>query len=343
MALSILVYHYADACFGRFPADTLLGRLGIYGVSAFYVISGVSLSIAYQGWLWDWGGVRRFFTRRVFRIAPLYWFAALLVVLFALMNAANFQPDWGRYLWNFSLLFGFYELRAYIPMGGWSIGNEMVFYAAFPLLMAATRWRWAFLLAIVVIFFWYAYFAFGPMFRFDSLVEGWLTYINPGNQGFLFAVGVALGMAASRIQNIPASVAWLVFGSALSLFVFYPVSGDQINLVRGWNRLFFTGLIVAICFSLIRMRGTATSIFGRVLRFFGDISYSIYLLHGAVMTYSLRYLSPFFDGSANDNKFTILFGLAIPITILLSAAVYRYIEQPMVRVGRRLSNNEKRA
>ena len=42
-AFGIMVFHYSSWTLGKFGANTLLSRIGIYGVSIFYVISGLTL------------------------------------------------------------------------------------------------------------------------------------------------------------------------------------------------------------------------------------------------------------------------------------------------------------
>ncbi len=38
-AFGIMVYHYMKYTFGTFTADSFMGKIGIYGVSVFYVLS----------------------------------------------------------------------------------------------------------------------------------------------------------------------------------------------------------------------------------------------------------------------------------------------------------------
>jgi exopolysaccharide production protein ExoZ len=47
MAVSVMAFHYVSWSFVKPGADSLLGKLGIYAVSIFYILSGVSLSFVY--------------------------------------------------------------------------------------------------------------------------------------------------------------------------------------------------------------------------------------------------------------------------------------------------------
>ena len=47
-ALSIMIYHYSLWTFGKFGAESFIGRIGVYGVSVFYVLSGLTLFYVYH-------------------------------------------------------------------------------------------------------------------------------------------------------------------------------------------------------------------------------------------------------------------------------------------------------
>lgn len=46
-AFGIMIYHYATSTFGHFQASNPLGRFGVYGVSIFYILSGLTLTLIY--------------------------------------------------------------------------------------------------------------------------------------------------------------------------------------------------------------------------------------------------------------------------------------------------------
>jgi len=71
MALAVMIYHYVAWTIGGLEADSVLGRLGIYAVSVFYILSGLSLAIVYNDRISSIGDVRDFMIKRVFRIFPI--------------------------------------------------------------------------------------------------------------------------------------------------------------------------------------------------------------------------------------------------------------------------------
>ncbi len=47
-AFAIMIYHYLSWTYNKYSSDDFLGRLGIYGVSIFYVLSGLTLYYVYH-------------------------------------------------------------------------------------------------------------------------------------------------------------------------------------------------------------------------------------------------------------------------------------------------------
>lgn len=47
-AFGIMIYHYSSWSLGNFTADSFMGRIGVYGVSVFYVLSGLTLFYVYK-------------------------------------------------------------------------------------------------------------------------------------------------------------------------------------------------------------------------------------------------------------------------------------------------------
>ncbi|QPW27655.1 acyltransferase [Edwardsiella ictaluri] len=131
MALSVVLYHFS----GLPDASSLLGRLGIYAVSSFYVISGMALFLAHKKDSWSVHNYCSFMLRRFARLAPVYWLALIIFTIYFFLFSDGPQISSWKYIQNILLIFGITNPTEYIIMGGWSIGNEVVFYLFFPLLI----------------------------------------------------------------------------------------------------------------------------------------------------------------------------------------------------------------
>lgn len=129
MAFAIMVYHYSSWTLHPFKSDSVLGVLGIYGVGIFYILSGLTLFIVYHEKI-EIGSLKSFFIKRVFRIFPLLWLSIFLSIL---LTGTKYTLK--TIVLNLTGLFGVFEIDKYIATGSWSIGNELVFYLFFPIVL----------------------------------------------------------------------------------------------------------------------------------------------------------------------------------------------------------------
>jgi peptidoglycan/LPS O-acetylase OafA/YrhL len=135
-ALSVLAFHFYGLGGWVVPGlvDGCLRKAGIYAVAAFFVISGLSLGYAYRDLPLCARPIAAFWVKRFFRLWPVYALATIATVLVA--GAGPGRLGW---LTNLTLTFGLVMPQAAVPFGGWSIGDEVVFYVFFPLLLFARQ------------------------------------------------------------------------------------------------------------------------------------------------------------------------------------------------------------
>jgi peptidoglycan/LPS O-acetylase OafA/YrhL len=329
MALSILFYHSASFANLSWNVDssTILGKLGIYGVSIFFVLSGLSLAHVYHARLGNVAGVASFLVRRAFRIWPLLSFAVMLVAIPAWMKGHPFNLD--LIVANMTGLFGFIRPAAYINAGAWSIGNEMVFYALTPaLLFAYSRSKTlgnGLVAATMVVGVIFAFRLLSPI---DTLPEQWAVYINPFNNLFLFAVGVAIFYNLSE-REIPSSWKWPVFLSPLVLFVALPANGDQIHIVTGPNRIAMSLISIAVVIGFYKAAPQLPSLTAKGLEGLGLISYGVYLLHPFAVAAMMKLFGD------RPQIWPIVFVIGVcALTIPLASVVYLALERPFIRLGK---------
>lgn len=308
--------------YGVQTADTFFGRVGIYGVSIFYVLSGLTLQHVYFDEMVDFRAVRRFFVRRVFRIFPLLWLVTLAAVVLA-----GIVPNLLDLFLNLTGLFGFVAWDTYFATGAWSIGNELVFYAVFPFIVLAARMRFG--LAIMGIALGGAYLAFAfAVLRPDvPLGDQWSSYVNPLNQVFLFYSGFVLGHVL-RTVSLRRPVAHLMLLGALAGFLLWPTGAEAVELVTGWNRIAFTVVCIVLCAAVYKLSPNPWGPVHRVFLVLGHISYAVYLLHPLIYTV--------LGGPGVLGKQTLA-AATVVLTIIAAYASYRWLEMPLNRWGRRVS------
>jgi peptidoglycan/LPS O-acetylase OafA/YrhL len=302
-----------------------------------------------------------FWTRRFFRIAPLYYLTLLVALLAGPTLGqyreiiANFVPGsmseltQQRYydqsltnvLTHASFLFGFsptYSFRTALP--DWSIGLEMAFYAAFPFLMILVA-RFGFLLTAIAVSClcvaasFLAYDFFGAF-----AVPAFLPIKLP-----IFFAGmlIAAALKAPRLQ------AWLFIACAfaLTLLPVHPVAHGLTQVgVRLLSAVALAGATnLALIPDRLLLRRAATflsNLLGnRLSVILGDASYAVYLVHLLVMLPVAAIVHPHLQGHrwlAFAAVALLVIAIVYPVALLLS----RVVERPGINAGKKAASRLKR-
>ncbi len=335
LALFVAIYHFQSwtRVFGTSTAaSNTVAVLGIYSVQGFFIISGFCFFHLYAGKRFNGVDLKHFYLKRFLRIAPLYYLAFALNVV--LSQPVGPMP-WQRVLENLTLTFGLFHPNHGRVLGGWSIGVEMVFYFAFPVLAWFLRKRGALYLAALALMglaYRYALDApadASPWVRFDA-------YVQLPNHGFLFLLGGVVAdlrrQLTLRISTLPllAGLA-LVAGISASL---QPQFYDHFDVMAGVSRVHH----LVACFVIVLLVGFHDLRAGslvRPLRFLGDHSYSVYLLHPFASLVALSWVSA-------QQRPELAFGVGLTLTLVFSAISHYFVEQPAIAWGKRLTQPEKK-
>ena len=332
MAFAVVVYHFAYwyPVFeqGRFAAYTIK-KVGVYGVEGFFIISGFCFFHLYGTRTFTGRGLRDFHLKRFFRIAPLYYLAVAANLLFGLTAGPQHSPR--MVLENATFTFGLIHPNHALVVGGWSIGVEYVFYLVFPLLVwGASRSRFFLVAGFLATLALTVPTCFGGIAAIPSYDQKFHMYVQVVNHGFLFFLG---GLVAQARRAWPGRVntpAFLVL-AVLLLLAFtlkYRNFYDDFDIMVGWPRYYF----LALCFAAVALFAfydCPASPVKTAGRFLGEISYSVYVLHPLVREGILH-------GAPADLNPWLGFSLGLGLTIGLSALTFRFVEKPMMGLGRRL-------
>lgn len=330
MAISVMVYHYYIFSIADHELEGLLGKLGIYAVSTFYILSGLSLTLAYYDGVNNFKEVLAYMIKRIFRIFPMIWLATSIALFFTWLGD-NTLPDLVTILLNYTLLFGFLKIDSYIATGAWSIGNEMVFYFLFPIIIFFVRMNKSIMLLILFLFIAIAlYYAFFVLDENNELSVQWIKYINPFNQVYLFTIGMAIAIffKSNFMKNQFFSWLWIII---LLGFICLPSYDQQVNLITDWERIYYSILFTLMTLLFFIGVGDYNNLFGKILQLLGEISYSIYLLHPLVAIPVVYITSKY-----GIEKFDAHFYFAIPLTLVSAYISFLLVEKPMIRLGKSL-------
>jgi peptidoglycan/LPS O-acetylase OafA/YrhL len=345
----VVAFHFDDM-FGRLvPRESsLLIAHGNLMVDFFFVLSGFVICHVYGERLSRRDGsrdLRGYLRVRFFRLIPLHVFAlALHGLLYALVLASptlSALPEPLRYYDPSRLLPQLFLLQA-LRLGGvhgwnmpsWSISAEWWTYllalAIIPALHDSSRrgYRFRWPVAALALFAGIAAYAL-------VLANGELR-VRPDHLLLRCVLEFSFGVCIYQWYRHGSSRALghdLVFWAVLAgmLLFMHAVSHRDYLLVP-----IFGLLIVATARNRGRVQGLLET---RSLRWFGDISYAIYMLHyGLLIGFWLLQLS--IRGSAKRIVYEpvvlwCLFGMCMALLLLASGLVHRYLERPIQRWAHR--------
>jgi len=341
-ALMVLLYHLAELV--KIPLPGSLGFIATHfglGVPLFYTLSGFVLAYGYADRLEGRGQIQRFYIRRLFRIAPLFY-AMLALWLLANWVVWNKTFSFETLFLNMSFLFGLVPgQHESIVWAGWSIGIEMLFYLMFPVIAvlvpnlrtALTGFVVACILSTAI---------FGTL---SAAGMGSYAYMNLGTHLPFFMGGVLSYRLwqAMKFARMP-GVGWSFLAGSILLAVAVASSDHlysalvRIGFERGIWAVVFGMLLLSACY----VRNPVLE--SGPLRNLGKLSFSLYLLHPMIMVSLIKLDFPKYVAQLSDGtmaNFLIAAIISISLVWMCSALSFRFVESPGIEVGRRLAQRFK--
>ena len=309
----------------------LVLAVGLYCVDGFFVISGLSLTLASGATNWrrprQW---LAYAVRRFARLWPLYAAATLLAAIVLVRNGVPASFGLLRLVMvNLTLLFGWIDPSKAIPVGGWSLAIEVVLYCLFPIILLIARDRRWVLPATLAASVGVMIAGAAMIDPARSLAEQWPLYVRWWQHAAFFVAGMALGRMVPRLAALsgPGALALLAAGVALAAAsaVIWG-STDSVSLVTPAPRLAFLAALTLMAAAATRS-GLGAALPDSAAALLGQASYPVYLLHPLVFEAVRGITEP---GPA-------LAAALIPVVIVASLAVHRGLELPLIRAGARLA------
>ncbi|HJV90685.1 MAG TPA: acyltransferase [Holophagaceae bacterium] len=323
LALGVAVYHLS-VWFGLTPAGSLsnmaLAKAGNYSVSAFFVLTGFLLARTAPWEAIVRQGPGTWALKRLVRLAPLFWIAVSVDLLFGLGMGP--EPKARFIAENYTLSFGLFHPNHALVTGGWYVGVAVLAYAAWPSVawLMAKAGDWVLVALCLGLLAW----------SLPSTLHGVMdqvgdnrfhAYVLPGNQLFLVAFGALGGWAhrrwAARLGHgafllATALVLWLLFRP-------FPWFGDHLVALTGTLRYRYVACVTALVLLAAFHRGWEGP-WLRPLALLGSWSYGIYLAHPFLQ----RLVAPHLGGWGG-------LALALAGAVLVAALAERWVERSLAR------------
>lgn len=354
-AVTVFFYHVLAITASSAPGIAAFGHQLTYGVPLFFAVSAFSLMYSTRPYQGQTGWVLRFYLKRYFRIAPLFYVMMIFHVgLYSSMALHPMFPQlpwpgWDKIVLNLTFTFGLSPLdTSSLVMTGWSVGVEMLFYLVFPLFLVLIR-----NIRDALVFVVLSHIT-GELARpiLDPLAPVIFT-VTLSDQHFLtnlryFAFGILAFHIYNKFGNTavsagPSAQRAAIFGhmtfAGLSLILIYLLAAFRPWLISTYHLdmvawgLLFTVLCVWVTLRPIRFLSWTP------FQYLGERSYSLYLLHFPIMLllvpsafWVFETLRPAFGDAALILAVVLVY---IPV-VLLSALTYLLVEKPGMNLGRKV-------
>lgn len=344
-------------------AKDVVGRLDL-GLGLFFALSGYLITRPFlRAFILNTKrpDVRRFARNRVLRIVPAFYFMAAIVLLrFGLDGAISPTPDnpsgtgppseWWQILSVFTFTQSYTGGSATLPLGqAWSLDAEAAFYVAIPLAaviatkLAGTRIRTPPARAKAA-FGFIVFLGLVSIYLRQGDGKSFAALTSPPLIVYAFVPGIALAalepLAAPYLRDRPRRarrLAWALFAAAALAWVLYS-SWDYATQTTALHHALGRRALMAIAFSgailaavMAWQLGTQRAprwLATRTIRWLGERSYAIYLLHVWVLFEVIAIVG---TGTSTTTLAALMIAAGLPLTLLLSQLSWRFVEQPFLQ------------
>ena len=304
----------------------LLGNGGA-AVTLFFLLSGLVLGQSLSNVQMNFKGIVGFLAKRIIRLYPVYLLILFMTALYMKYGFTHetfpFSSSWFNWWMNFQMtlkefILNFFFIHAYVGGVTWTLRVILIVSLIFPvffLLNKKTTWWMDTLISALLVYL-----------SFTLLnIEGFrdLRYL------YMFYLGLMIPKFKTFFSGIPNWTATLVFPFAVLLLLGYRYLTNEYEggVVESIVSFFIIG---------VAAYGSKVSVLNfldtKVLKFFGRISYSLYLIHFSVLYLLGKLMFQNLPNLPYQNQYLlihiILFVLSTLIATGVSLLVYKFIELP---------------
>ena len=310
------------------------------GVVLFFVVSAFTLCLSMASRREKKRPLASFYLRRLFRIVPLYYF---LLVFSVLRDRYVFSMHHSRADILLAASFGYNFVPGKnegIVNASWTLGVEMIFYLLFPLLFRLVN-----TLEKAVAFYLGALLAatgFQAIITHSSLpppLQVSFFHLSFARSLPPFAAGIMAYFIFTRwIQHRPSNrnlALWLISVSLIAHVITGYTKWVLLEPDYYWHALIYGGLLTGLLLYPFPL------FVNRVTKWYGKISYSLYLNHPICLWLLSSQFPKFYRHLPPTIAFVGCFALTLAVLTPLSYATYKFVEEPGIRWGSRVIRNLK--
>jgi peptidoglycan/LPS O-acetylase OafA/YrhL len=303
------------------------------GVTLFFVISAFTLCYTLEPSLSKTNSIFYFYLKRIFRILPLYylWLIFMCFYTYGLEILPNLW--WNKKELALYAFFGFNFFpgkQAGIVWASWTLGIEMIFYLAFPLIFILCN-----TLLKSIVFLGFSFFLAYYHSILTSEIPNYVGYFGILHHLPVFAVGILCYFIFKSVQALNVRKIWgyILLAGGIALFFLIPFK-------LGHESVFPVIYAMSICYAIIffGLYFLGPNILAtKFSAYIGTISYSLYLNHPLIIHYSTNIYKYIYSlNFSNTVSYFLCFLAALCPLVVLSILTYEFIELPGMAMGRRL-------
>lgn len=303
-ALSVCLFHFVCTTTNFITDETIRSIFGNgkYGVQMFFVISGFIIPWSMYNTEYKVKDIFKFIGKRFMRLEPPYIVSVILAIIIIVLRQRilhNFDVQFSstQILLHFGYLIPFFEKFKWLNQVYWTLAIEFQYYLTiallFPLIIHSKK-QYRFLIYFV--------FSISCIFTGSEFLPYWLP---------IFLMGVILFL---KLKNIIKGFEFYTVLLVLSLWSFYKY--DSVCII------FSLSTVVAILY--FRNREL------KVGSFFGEISYSIYLIHSLI---AASFINIFSHNIVVGWQKLVLILLGVIITVFSAWIMYLFVEKPSKKIS----------
>lgn len=336
LAISVFYHHFIITWYwhdsGKWvrPPEDIFQNYGKIGVALFFMITGFLFTHKIiegkdkTNWI-------RLYKSRIFRIVPLYLFALLLVcfVVFSNTELVVSNRQLAKEFFHWFIFQGgkinnFAETKLIIAGVDWTLKYEWYFYFSLPvlalILMYGSRLMQLFWLVALPIFFFFKPFNIPVLGMASQFI---ILFMFGG-----LACVIKLQLDAEKYTK------WLLIVRGRSVAVSM-VLLLVVMLIYPKTLSFEHDIMMFVFFLLVILGNSLFGLFTLTsAKLLGEISYSIYLLHGSVIYLCFSYFKFLDIKTITLTNYMLLMPLIGLLVVVFSSITYLSIEKPCITLGK---------